>query len=222
MLGSIAFIPDGNRRFAQKAHLPLAAAYQAGFDKARDVWTWSLDAGVKETTVWALSTENLQRNPLELGVFMRLLDSKLNGLLHDKTIEENGVRVNIVGRLSLLPKRVQETVAKIHSATKDNASHVANICLGYGGRAEIVDAVNSLVAKRTPITEQSLSQALYTASEPDLIVRTGGTQRLSGFMPWQSTYSELYFSEKLWPEFSRGDFDAAIADYESRARRYGK
>jgi undecaprenyl diphosphate synthase len=222
MLGSIAFIPDGNRRFARKAHLPLAAAYQAGFDKARDVWTWSLDAGVRETTVWALSTENLQRNPLELGVFMRLLDSKLNELLKDKTISENGVRVNIVGRLSLLPKRVQATVAKIHSATKDNASHVANICLGYGGRAEIVDAVNSLVAKRAPINEASLSAALYTSSEPDLIVRTGGTQRLSGFMPWQSTYSELHFSEKLWPEFSSRDFDAAIADYESRARRYGR
>ncbi len=222
MLSSIAFIPDGNRRFARKNALSLSAAYLQGFNKARDVWQWSLESGVKETTVWALSTENLQRNPLELRVFTGLLEHKLRSLLEEPLVSEHSVQVNILGRLSLLPDGVRKAVDAVHEATADNVGHIANICIGYGGRAEIVDAVNSLLQRGAPITEQTISTALYTASEPDMVVRTGGTQRLSGFMPWQSTYSELYFSDKLWPEFSKEDFNEAVESYQSRERRYGK
>ncbi len=222
MLSSIAFIPDGNRRFARKNALSLSAAYLQGFGKAQDVWRWSLESGVKETTVWALSTENLQRNPLELRVFMGLLEHKLRSLLKEPLVSEHSVQVNILGRLSLLSNGVRKAIDSIHEVTADNTGHIANICIGYGGRAEIVDAINSLLQRGAPITEQTISTALYTASEPDIIVRTGGTQRLSGFMPWQSTYSELYFCDKLWPEFSRGDFDDVLKSYDSRERRYGK
>ena len=222
MLESIAFIPDGNRRFAQKQGLDFAKAYSAGFERTRDVFEWSLGLpGLRELTMWTISTENLQRSGAELRVFTHLLRKKLVEAIDDPLVVDNSVKVNVIGRLGLLPKSVQQAASELMRATAENTGRVLNLAIGYGGRQELVDAANAVVAQGLPLTEENISRSLYTSAEPDLIVRTGGTQRLSGFMPWQSTYSELYFSEKLWPEFTRRDFDEAVASFGGRKRRFG-
>jgi len=223
MLTSIAFIPDGNRRFARKNLLSLATAYTTGFEKGKDIFRWILDyPEVKEVTLWAISTENLKRSSIELTVFLKLLKNYLKGLVNDKEIHENGVRIKIIGKLELLPKGVQQACEEVMQATRHNTQRVLNLAIGYGGHTEIVDAVAAIVKQGDPVTEETIENSLYTKNSPDLIVRTGGTQRLSGFMPWQSAYSELYFSEKLWPEFSKQDLKNAVQDFDSRKRRFGK
>ncbi|MCK4328061.1 MAG: di-trans,poly-cis-decaprenylcistransferase [Candidatus Diapherotrites archaeon] len=222
MLRSIAFIPDGNRRYAAKNGLNFARAYSAGFEKTRQVFEWCLDVPkLNELTVWTISTENLSRTGVELSVFTRLLNTKLVEAKNDPLVTDNGVKVNVIGRLEMLPYYVQEAASELIRSTAENTGRVLNLAIGYGGRQELVDAVQSVVAAGLPATEENISSALYTSTEPDLIVRTGDTQRLSGFMPWQSAYSELYFSKKLWPEFTRSDFDEAVSSFSGRARRFG-
>ncbi|MCD6522797.1 MAG: di-trans,poly-cis-decaprenylcistransferase [Candidatus Diapherotrites archaeon] len=224
MLDSIAFIPDGNRRYAKKYNISLAEAYAKGFNKVREALDWSLNTKpkIKEASIWGLSTENLQRDGNELFIFLRLLRMKLKELLNEPLIKEHEVRVKFAGRIYLLPDSIQKLVSEVTEATKDYSQYTINIFLGYGGRAEIIDAVQKLISKGLPVTEENLTKCLYVPTSPDLIIRTGNTQRLSGFMPWQSAYSELYFSEKLWPEFSESDFDEAIAEYRRRERRFGR
>ena len=223
MLKSIAFIPDGNRRFARKNRVNFTRAYAAGFDKTRDVFEWCIDTpNLKELTMWTISTENLQRKSAELSVFTRLLYHKLNDAKTDPLLVDNSVRVNIIGRLELLPQKVQEAASQLMQSTVENTGYVLNLAIGYGGRQEMLDAVQLLTTQNLPVTEENLSKCMYTQVQPDLIVRTGGEQRLSGFLPWQSTYSELYFSEKLWSEFDRNEFDVAINSFNSRERRFGR
>ncbi len=218
----MAFIPDGNRRFARKNAVGFAKAYSMGFEKTRHVFEWCLDVPkLKELTMWTVSTENLRRTGAELSVFMRLLRKKLIEAKTDPLLLDNDVRVNVAGKLGLLPRAVQKAALELMQSTAENASYVLNLAIGYGGRQELLDAVQSLVSQGLPVTESHLSRAMYLQTEPDLIVRTGGEQRLSGFLPWQSAYSELYFSKKLWPEFERGDFDDAISSFNSRKRRFG-
>ena len=222
MLSSIAFIPDGNRRFARKNAVGFAKAYSAGFDKTRSVFEWCLDVPkLNELTIWTVSTENLKRTGAELSVFMHLLEKKLAEAKADHLLLDNDVRVNVVGRLEMLPHKVQQAARELMRSTVENTAYVLNLAIGYGGRQEMLDAVRSLVSQGLPVTEEHLSRAMYTQATPDLIVRTGGEQRLSGFLPWQSAYSELYFSKKLWPEFGREDFDDAISSFNSRKRRFG-
>ncbi len=221
MISSIAFIPDGNRRFARKQGVNFAKAYDAGFQKTRQVFEWSLDVPkLNELTMWTISTENLQRTGAELAVFTTLLNKKLVEARSDSLILDNDVRVNVVGRLELLPKAVHTAATELMRCTAENTSRVLNLAIGYGGRDELLHAAQ-LAATTGSITEESIKQNLYVSTEPDLIVRTGGSQRLSGFMPWQSVYSELYFSDKLWPEFEKEDFDDAVISYSTRHRKFG-
>lgn len=222
MLNSIAFIPDGNRRFAHKNGIGFAKAYSAGFEKTREVFEWCLDTkGLNELTMWTISTDNLKRTGVELTVFTHLLHKKLIEAKTDPLVVDNDVRVNVIGHLELLPRKVQTAAAELMASTAKATHHVLNLAIGYGGRQEMLDAVQTLVSQGLPITEEHLSRSMYTQTEPDMIVRTGGEKRLSGFLPWQSAYSELYFLEKLWPEFDRNDFDEAIDTYNSRKRRFG-
>lgn len=222
MLRSIAFIPDGNRRFAQKLGVDFTKAYSAGFDKTKEVFEWCLDVpGLDELTMWTISTENLQRQGIELSVFTKLLHKKLIEAKTDPLVVDNEVKINVIGRLELLPRKVQEAAIELMTSTANYSNYALNLAIGYGGRQELIDAIQTMVANDLPLTESSLSECLYTKAEPDLIVRTGGEQRLSGFLPWQSAYSELYFSDKLWPEFDRDDFEGAIESYNTRTRRYG-
>ncbi|MCD4740308.1 di-trans,poly-cis-decaprenylcistransferase [archaeon] len=221
MLDSIAFIPDGNRRYALNNNLSLLKAYSLGFDTAQNIAEWCFERGMTEVTVWSVSTENLKRNPTELQIFLSLFKDRLELVLNEERIHKEHIRVNVIGKLDLLPEAIHAVAKNLMQTTKNYQDKTLNLCMGYGGRAEILDAVNRLVSDKKPITEESLTQALYLKSSPDLIIRTGNTQRLSGFLPWQSAYSELYFSKKLWPEFNRKDLDLAIEDYNNRERRFG-
>ncbi|MCD6414677.1 MAG: di-trans,poly-cis-decaprenylcistransferase [Candidatus Diapherotrites archaeon] len=223
MLHSIAFIPDGNRRYATKNEISLLEAYSLGFNKAKQAVEWSFQQPkVDEVTIWGLSTENLNRSESELSAFTLLLKNRLSEVLKSELVHEKEVRVNIVGRLSLLPASVRKVADEITKSTKSYSKRVINLCIAYGGRAELVDAVNRLVRAGKPITESELAKALYLDTEPDLVIRTGNAQRLSGFLPWQTAYSELFFSKKLWPEFEESDFIEAVKDFNLRQRRFGK
>ena len=219
----IAFIPDGNRRYARKRGISYSNAYSKGFEKAREVMLeWKdffKDRGIDKLTFWALSTENLNRNKLELGIIF----SKMREFMKDalSNIDEYGIRARFLGRLYLLPVDIQDLMKDIMERTKGFNGFEVNIAVAYGGRAELMDAFKSLSKSGLEYNEENLKKFLYLKDDPDLIVRTGGTLRSSGFMPWQAAYSEWYFSEKLWPEFDKTEMDKAIEDYLLRERRFG-
>lgn len=231
MLGSIAFIPDGNRRYAVKAGINFFQAYQLGTQKAWDVMHWleGYDS-VKSGTFWMLSLENMQKRKAELGLLFRIFDRELGRIRESGYFEQNQVRTRFFGRLDLLPKKLLEKIRKAEDFTQDFKKRTINLALGYSGRAEILDAAKRLALDAQngtvdleKVDEKSFSKYLYADLEsPDLVIRTSGEQRTSGFLPFQSAYSELYFCKSCWPEFSKQDLDAAIADFGSRQRNFGK
>lgn len=229
-LSSIAFIPDGNRRFAKIAGISLAESYALGTKKAWKVMEW-LESYPKITvgTFWALSNENLQRTSVELELLFKIFEKELERVKKTDFFERSEVKINFVGRLNALPKKIQKKIFEVEKLTENFAKRTVNIAIGYGGRAEIVDAAKKVALdyKQNRIDINSLDEEkfrsyLYNPSYPDLIIRTSGTKRLSGFLPFQSAYSELYFCSKYWPDFSQQDLAAAIKEYSQRDRKYGK
>ncbi len=216
---------DGNRRWAKKRGLPTLAGHRQGYKVVKKMGDWCLDRGIEILTIYAFSTENWNRSKREVGYLFDLLlmalMKEVNGL-HNKNI-----RITVIGRVHELPKRLQQHIAKAMDLTKDNTRGTLQLAINYGGRAEIVDAVKKVyrIAKSaSAITEESISAALYTAHqpEPDMIIRTSGEQRLSGFLAWQGVYSELYFLNKNWPDFTARDLDEALLEYKRRQRRFGR
>ncbi len=231
-LTSVAIIPDGNRRFSAKTALPLEAAYAKGFEKSQDAVKWSANAGVKSLTFWALSLENFsKRSNDELGVLFSLMKKHVQKARKEKGFEEHGVRVNFFGKLELLPKDLVAEINALQESTRDNKKAALNVALAYSGRDELLQAAKKIAQHamqegKSPseidVSEDEFAKQLYTTESPDLIIRTGNVQRLSGFLPWQAGYSEIYFSPKLWPEFQENDFKAAVEFYNSAERRFGK
>lgn len=223
ILRHLAIIMDGNRRWAKKRGLPSLFGHKQGYEKILKVGDWCLERGIKVLTVFAFSTENWNRSKEEVGYLMNLLKT---GLINDiKTMHQKGIRVRMIGRLQGLPKDLQELCQQSMELTKNNTKATLNIALNYGGQPEIVDAVNKAIASGVKkVDEQSFGKFMYDPAmpPPDLIIRTSGEQRLSGFLLWHSAYSELYFTKVLWPAFSAKDLDLALADYANRQRRYGK
>lgn len=219
----LAIIMDGNRRWAKTRGLPPFEGHRAGYKKIEEMLNWCRDAGIKILTLFAFSTENWQRPKEEVDFLMKLF---LLALTRDiKKLHKNKVRVRIIGRREGLPEKLKEAIKKSEELTKNNGGGTLNLAINYGGRPELADAFKK-IAKNPPeeITEETISQNLYTAGlpDPDLIIRTSGEQRLSGFLTWQSAYSELLFINHHWPEFSKEDFDAALADFANRQRRFGR
>ncbi len=225
----IAIIPDGNRRWAREHMLDLYRGYNLGIKKFIDVSLWAKNFGVRTISVWALSTENLMnRSQKELNMLYALYkraaydESLLNKLATNKA------RVNIIGNSSKLPKDLNRALRSVEERTKDNDELAINILLDYGGREDLLYAVKKLVTKRSNtrlrLTYETIKQNLRSAIVPDidLVIRTSGEQRTSGLLPWQTSYSEFYFSKKYWPSFSHDDLRAAIEDFSSRQRRFGK
>jgi undecaprenyl diphosphate synthase len=176
--------------------------------------------------MWGFSTENFQRDPDEIrklfGLFQRNL---IEAVKRKGEGEKYGVRVRFLGRTNLFPKEVQDLFREVEKLTADKKDYQLNLLLAYGGRSEIVDAVNAALREgRKEIDEESITSHLYTAGipDPDLVIRTSGEQRLSGLLPWQTAYSELYFFKKLWPDFTKDDFLEALKFYENTKRRFGK
>ena len=218
----IAIIMDGNGRWAKARLMPRSFGHQQGFNRMMDLLEHAYDIGVECVTVYALSTENLNRPQEELNGLFNLV--RKHFLTEIKRICAKGVRMRIIGELSMLPQDIQEIVHKAEEETACYEGRYVNVALAYGARAEIVHAVNSLLESGQPITEENVSKALYTGDqpEPDLIIRTGKEKRLSNFLLYQGAYAELYFSDKMFPEFSDEDLDMAVEEYARRTRRFGK
>ncbi len=219
----LGIIIDGNRRWAKARGLPPFEGHRAGYKKTKEVAEWCRDAGIKILTIFAFSVENWQRPKKEVDFLMKLFYLALAKEI--KKFHKNNVRVRIIGRKEGLSKKLQQAIKKAEELTESNTGSVLNLAINYGGRPELVDAFKKIF-KNPPaeITEKTISQNLYTADQPDpdLIIRTSGEQRLSGFLTWQSAYSELLFINRHWPEFSKQDFDDALADFANRQRRFGK
>ena len=227
----ISIIMDGNRRFAWSNSLNTVHGHSAGKEKLKQVMRWVLDLDVPYLTVYALSSENISNRPEdEIDVLYDLYIEGLNEIALDPLIHENRVRVNVVGRLELLPSKVREAIEVAEMATQSYERFTFTICLAYGGREEIIDAVKSLAKEHADgglgldsIDVNAISSRLYTSSlpDPDLVIRTSGEERISNFLLWQIAYSEFYFTDVHWPSFTRQDLYWAIEDYVSRGRRYG-
>jgi len=229
----IAIILDGNRRWASEQSLSPWIGHHSGAKKVEDLLDWCLDLKVKSITLYAFSTENFQRPPEEVEEIMKIAEEKLRQILTDERIHKHQVRVKVIGRLGLLPKNLQELIRDVEESTKGYNQHFLNVALAYGGRAEIVDAAKKIALeiergklKPDAIDEQLFENHLYTShlpkQEPDLIIRTSGEERLSGFLLWQSAYSELLFLDVYWPDFRRIDLLRAVRTYQRRKRRFGQ
>lgn len=220
----IVIIPDGNRRWAQEKGLPTEVGHQKGFDAVMEVARAAQDWGVNYLTIWAFSTENWKRSTLEVRYLMHLYKEMIKKLL--KEFVQKGIKVIHIGRKDRLPKFLLKTLEDAIFKTKDNKNFVVTIALDYGGRDEIVRAVQKMIAEgKNPndLTENEFSKYLDTNGqpEPDLIIRTSGEQRLSGILPWQSTYAELYFDPTHLPDFTTENLKRAILEFSSRDRRFG-
>lgn len=226
----IAVIMDGNGRWAKMRGLPRKAGHKVGAETFRTIATYCKDIGVQYFTVYAFSTENWKRPQDEVDALMNLFRTYLREAA--ETMVARGVAVRVLGDLSVLPEDIRRQIDEVHALADtlgENAA-TASLCINYGGRDEIKNAVRALAKqvqdgtlKPEDITEDSISQNLYTAHmpDPDLIIRPSGEIRTSNFLLWQSAYSEYYFTDVLWPDFSTQDMDAAIADFNRRSRRFG-
>lgn len=227
----VGVILDGNRRFAAKKGLTVRKGHMMGAEKLEDVLDWVQELGIRYMTVYAFSKENFDRSVKEVQNLMGLFKTKFEEIVNDERVHKNQVRVNAVGDLDSLPPNVRESIEKAEEVTEDYDNYFLNIAIGYGGRAELADAVQKICKKvkegevdPTEVNEKLIEDNLYTADlpDPDLIIRTSGEERLSGFLLWQSAYSELYFCEAYWPEFDKVNFLQAIYNYQGRERRYGE
>jgi len=229
----IGIILDGNRRWARSRSLDPSMGHYYGADKTEEVLRWCLDLGIKTITLYVFSTENFNRPRREVERLMKLLEERLQRLKEDRDIHEHKVRVKVIGRINLLPRRLQKIIREIEAITKDYDEHFLNLAIAYGGRAEIIDAARKIAGKVLngelsieDIDEETFERNLYTSHLPkqdlDLIIRTSGEERLSGFLLYQSAYSELCFIDVYWPEFRRIDLLRAIRTYQSRKRRFGR
>ena len=220
----IGFILDGNRRFAAAKGRSKLYGHRQGVNNVKVITRAAFKQGVKIVTVFAFSTENWRRDSDEVEYLMKLLSTFISREV--KSLARQGIKVCFFGRLNDFTPAIKKEIAAATRLTKDGQSGQLNICLSYGGRDEIVRAVKKIIKQGTPVSEvneELISQQLDTVglADPDLIIRTSGEQRLSGFLTWQSVYSELYFSPKFWPEFSPDDLALAIREYGRRQRRFG-
>jgi tritrans,polycis-undecaprenyl-diphosphate synthase [geranylgeranyl-diphosphate specific] len=231
-LEHIAIILDGNRRWAAEKTLDPWFGHEKGAEKVDQLLDWCLKLDVKSVTLYAFSTENFNRSPDEIEEIMRIAEGEFRKILTDERIHRNRVHVKVIGRVSLLPESLQRLVADVENATKDYDEHFLNLAFAYGGRAEIVDAARKIAEEAKEgtlvpekVDEKAFEKYLYTAhmpkQDPDLIIRTSGEERLSGFLLWQSAYSEFCFLDVYWPDFRAIDLLRAVRTFQRRKRRYG-
>ena len=225
----IAIIMDGNGRWANRRRLPRVAGHKAGVGPVRSTVETCARLGIQALTLYAFSVENWKRPRSEVETLWRLLHYYLRKELPD--LQKNGIRLKAIGRVDALPPQVQRELESVVEATSQNRKLLVNLAVNYGGRAEIVDAVNAILDRARmegrlatlEIDEQTIAAHLYTSAipDPDLLIRTSGEMRISNFLLWQIAYAELYVTETLWPDFSRTDLLQAVLEYQKRDRRYG-
>ncbi|MBI3617306.1 MAG: isoprenyl transferase [Candidatus Omnitrophica bacterium] len=224
----VAIIMDGNGRWAKRQHLTRTQGHTEGIRRVEEIVAAAQKIGVKVLTLFTFSTENWRRPESEISILMSLLTNVLQKKI--KMLKENNVRFQVIGREESVPGSVLKAFQMAIHETKDNTGLIVNLAFNYGSRQEIVDAVKKIAAaveKKSlviaDIDEKTITQFLYTKDlpDPDLLIRTSGEKRISNFLLWQLSYSELYFTDKFWPDFTREEFEKAIADYQKRERRYG-
>ena len=228
----IGVIVDGNRRFAKRLMLKPWKGHEWGAEKFRKFCDWCNELGVEEITAYLFSIQNFNRPKEEFDYLMKIFKNEIELLLKPEKLNElkqKGIRINFIGRRWMLPKELQELQDKVMEATKDNKPRRINFAMAYGGREEIIDAVQKIAQEAkegkidpAKIDEKEVGKHLWLDSAPDIILRTGGEQRTSNFLPWQGTYSELIFIEKFWPEIEKEDVVACIEEYKNRERRFGR
>ncbi|MFW0884585.1 polyprenyl diphosphate synthase [Candidatus Acidulodesulfobacterium sp. H_13] len=242
----IGIILDGNRRYAKKCGLEnIYKGHKKGADKLDEVLSWCLELNVKIVTVWAFSTDNFKRSTTEVNNLFKIIKCRLECYINSRFINDNEIKVSVIGKKNLLPKDLTAVIDKLEKKTQNYSNLKVYIAVGYGGRQEICDAIVNFISDNNPtgdnslclsdsvgdcdylsniITVENISKYLYLkdSPDPDLIIRTSGEVRLSGFLLWQSAYSEFYFCDAYWPEFREIDFLRAIRSYQSRHLRAGK
>jgi len=232
----IGIILDGNRRFArEQGYMDVTKGHEKGADKLEEVLTWCETLGVKIVSIWVFSLDNFKRDQSEVTSILALIEKKMRDLINKDTVHSSGIKIRSMGRIDLLPEGLQSAIHDAEEATKDYDRFVLNIAVAYGGREEIIEAFRKHIYQelennkniRHVIDELSVEKIrphLYTSDlpDPDLIIRTSGEIRLSGFLLWQSAFSEYYFCDTFWPTFRKIDLLRAVRDYNNRQRRFGR
>ncbi len=229
----IGIILDGNRRFAKKLMKMPWKGHAWGVKKAREVLGWACEVGIKYMTIYALSYENLKSRPKrEMEFILKHFEDEMKAVLKgDHIVNRTKTMVKFIGRINLLPKKIQTLARRVEESTKSYKNHRLNVAIAYGGQQEITDAMVKLAKqvsegflKPHEINESLIKHSLYTNGTPypELIIRTGGDMRLSNFLLWQSAYSELFFLKTYWPELTKEEFLAVLEEYQNRERRFGK
>jgi len=216
----VAIIMDGNRTWAKRFNLPWIDGHKKGADAVKNIIESCPKLGIKTLTLYAFSTENFKRSQEQVDGILEIIAASAN-TYKAKAIEK-GIQVKLLGDTSRLPDDIKDSLVNLTEETKNGQSGVLQLAVSYGGRDEIVRAVNKLVNEGKEITEESISQYLDTPLEPDIVVRTGGQMRTSNFLPWQSVYSELFFIEKNWPDFEVNDLEQILLEYANRNRKFGR
>jgi len=223
----IGIIMDGNRRYAEFFGIDPWKGHNKGADKLEEILDWVNELGIDIITVYAFSTENFKRSKEEVKHIMDLFEKKFKELAEDERIHKNKIKVRAIGNLSMLPKNVVDSIKMAEKATENYGDESLNICIAYGGRVEILEAIKRIMKKGVSpedITLKMIKDNLYTGNlpDPDLVIRTGGEVRLSNFLLFQSAYSELFFTEIYFPAFRKIDFLRIIREYQMRNRKFGR
>jgi short-chain Z-isoprenyl diphosphate synthase len=232
----IGIIMDGNRRFARElGRSRVLFGHSRGAEKLREVLRWCQECDIPVVTVWSFSLDNFQRGDAEVQDLLQLFEDRTRELIDSPDVHENGIRVRYIGRTDLLPESLQSAITEVERVTAEYDGFHLNIAMAYGGRQEITEAFRGYLAERAEqgatldevaeeLDDECIERYLYTSGqpEPDLILRTSGEVRMSGFLLWQSAYSEFYFSDTYWPAFRRIDLYRALREYSNRQRRLGR
>lgn len=231
----VGIIMDGNRRFARTVGLELTSGHNYGAHKACEFLRWCLELGIDHVTLWGFSTENRSRNPEEVKHLYSLFTQQANELIEAPDLHQHKVRVKVIGDIEAFPEETKAALRRVEEVTAEYGAMQLNIALGYGGREEITHAVKTMLECKAKdgapleaiiesINTDEISRHLYTAGtpDPDFVIRTSGEVRLSGFLLWQTAYSEFYFCDAFWPGFRKVDFLRALRSYQARERRFGR
>lgn len=221
----IGIILDGNRRWAKEREKKPWDGHLAGFKKIQELKKWMIELKIKEMTLYCFSIQNFSRDKKEVFFLMKIFEKAFADIIRDPDIYKNKVKINHIGRIQMLPKKLQKIINNAQEKTKNHNNYKVNFALAYGGQEEIIDAIKKAYEQKinfNNLTPKKFESFLYNSSVPDIIIRTSGEVRTSNFLVWQQAYSEWFFPKKYWPEFSKKDLKNIIDKYLGRERRYGK